>query len=347
MAVIKGYKVFNPDWTCRGFQYKVGETFVHNGNIKMCGKGFHFCRKASDCFNYYAFNSNNKVAEVEAVGLVETREDKSVTDKIKIVREIKWQELLTIVNEGKNCTGLCNTGNRNTGNRNTGDLNTGDWNTGNWNTGNRNTGNRNTGDLNTGNWNTGNRNTGNRNTGDLNTGDLNTGNWNTGNRNTGNRNTGDLNTGDWNTGNWNTGDYNTGNWNTGDRNTGDYNTGDWNSTNYSTGFFNSEQQPIYMFNKPIKMQRDDICGLKGFQVLNWNYENSWWIYSANMSAEEKVAHPEHETAGGYLKTVDFKTACKMMWEKLSDDEKKAVVQLPNFDAGVFEEITGINVNEDN
>lgn len=24
---MKGYKVFNPDWTCRGFQYSVGETF--------------------------------------------------------------------------------------------------------------------------------------------------------------------------------------------------------------------------------------------------------------------------------------------------------------------------------
>jgi hypothetical protein len=24
--IIKGFKVFEPDWTCRGFQYKVGET---------------------------------------------------------------------------------------------------------------------------------------------------------------------------------------------------------------------------------------------------------------------------------------------------------------------------------
>lgn len=24
---IKGYKVFNPDWTCRDFQYEVGKTF--------------------------------------------------------------------------------------------------------------------------------------------------------------------------------------------------------------------------------------------------------------------------------------------------------------------------------
>ena len=120
---IKGFKVFNPDWTCRGFQYKVGETFVHNGNIEMCGAGFHFCQKASDCFNYYNFNSQNKVAEVEALGLVETQEDKSVTDKIKIIREIEWSELLTIVNDGKNCTGLGNTGDWNSTNYSTGFFN--------------------------------------------------------------------------------------------------------------------------------------------------------------------------------------------------------------------------------
>ena len=24
---VKGYKVFDPDWTCRGFQYQVGECY--------------------------------------------------------------------------------------------------------------------------------------------------------------------------------------------------------------------------------------------------------------------------------------------------------------------------------
>lgn len=24
---MKGYKVFNKDWTCRGFQYEVGKTY--------------------------------------------------------------------------------------------------------------------------------------------------------------------------------------------------------------------------------------------------------------------------------------------------------------------------------
>ena len=358
MSNIKGYKVFNSDWTCRGFQYKVGETFVHNGNIEMCGAGFHFCQKASDCFNYCKFDYHNKVAEVEAIGLVETRGDKSVTDKIIIVREITWLELLTIVNTGNNNTGYRNTGDYNTGNRNTGDWNTGDNNTGDNNTGNNNTGNRNTGDYNTGNRNIGNSNTGYRNAGDWNTGDSNTGDSNTGDYNTGYRNTGDYNTGDWNIGNYNTGDYNTGNYNAGDcntgslnagdyntgnYNTGDCNTGEWNSTNFSSGFFNSIELPIYIFNQPINVPRNDFdCA--GLRVLRWNFENSWWIYENNMTEEEKIKYPTYKTTGGYLKTVDFKTACRMMWNNLDDDDKKEVKKIPNFNAEIFEEITGINVN---
>ena len=93
------------------------------------------------------------------------------------------------------------------------------------------------------------------------------------------------------------------------------------------------------------MTRSELLNLKGLRVLKWNYENNWWIYSENMTEEEKRNHPEHETTGGYLKTMDFKTACKMMWDKLDGDEKQAVKELPNFDADVFEEITGIKVEE--
>lgn len=129
---IKGYKVFNPDWTCRNFQYEVGKTFEEDVTPKCCDRGFHFCTKASDCFNYYSFNPENKVAEVLALGMVDTEsgDTKCCTNKIQIVREISWQELLTIVNTGKGCTGLCNTGDRNTGNRNTGDWNLSSFNTG-------------------------------------------------------------------------------------------------------------------------------------------------------------------------------------------------------------------------
>ena len=99
---MKGYKVFNPDWTCRGFQYNVGRVYEMDGKPICCNRGFHFCKKASDCFQYYPFNSDNKVAEVEALGDIDTSKDdsKCSTNKIHIIREITWQEVLNLVNLG-------------------------------------------------------------------------------------------------------------------------------------------------------------------------------------------------------------------------------------------------------
>ncbi|WP_455793568.1 pentapeptide repeat-containing protein [Clostridium butyricum] len=321
MSNIKGFKVFKSDWTCKGYQYEVGKTFKHNGNIELCGSGFHFCQKASDCFNYYGFDSSNKVAEVLATGLVESSDDKSVTDELIIVREIPWTELLTIVNEGKDCTGLCNTGDRNTGDWNTGDCNTGDCNTGNWNTGNRNTGN-----WNTGNWNTGDRNTGNRNTGD--------------------RNTGDWNTGDRNTGDWNTGDCNTGDRNTGDCNTGDCNTGDCNTADFSTGVFCAQEEKIKIFDKQSDLTYGEWMGSRARNIIYWNMETAVWVYEENMSAEEKEQYPTYKTTGGYLKVFSYKEAWSNLWNNLTDSEKQEIKNIPNFDSEKFEYITGIKVENE-
>jgi len=358
---IKGYKVFNPDWTCRNFQYEVGKTFEEDVTPKCCDRGFHFCTKASDCFSYYGFNPENKVAEVLALGTVDTESDdtKCCTNKIQIVREISWQELLTIVNTGKGCTGLCNTGDWNTGDWNTGDCNTGNRNTGNRNTGNRNTGNCNTGDCNTGNrntgnrntgdWNTGNRNTGDWNTGDWNTGDCNTGDWNTGNRNTGNRNTGNRNTGNRNTGDCNTGDYNTGNrntgdWNTGDCNTGDCNTGDWNLSSFNTGCFMTEEQKIMLFDKPTDWTyRDWINSDARYALTNIPKNVVEWVSSYDMTDEEKEKYPTYETTGGYLKVLDESESAQIWWDGLTEGAKNTIKSLPNFDAEIFRKCTGIKV----
>ena len=173
IGVVKGFKVLNPDWTCKNKQYGCPGRFEEDVTPSVCNEGMHFCKKAADCFNYYRFDPENKVAEVVAYGTVAEDGDKCCTDKLEIVREIPWAEVLEIVNMGKGCTGLCNSG---------------DWNSGNRNSGNRNSGNRNSGDWNSGDWNSGNRNSG---------------NWNSGNRNSGN-----CNSGDWNSGNRNSGDWN-------------------------------------------------------------------------------------------------------------------------------------------
>ena len=278
--MIKGYKVFNKDWTCRGFQYTCPGIFEEKITPAVCDRGFHFCEKASDCFEYYSFNPENKVAEVIALGEVNSDGKKSCTNKIQIVREVAWDEVLRIVNEGKDCTGLCNTGDCNTGLCNTGDCNTGDW------------------------------------------------------------NTGDCNTGDWNTGNRNTGDWNTGDWNT-----GDCNTGDWNRSSFNTGCFMTEEPKISMFNKPSEWTYQDWMQSDARYLLNQiSKDVVEWVYSEDMSDEEKAEHPTHETTGGYLKVLDESECGQLWWDGLTNHQKDIIMALPNFDADVFEQCTGIKVN---
>ena len=232
---IIAYKGFNQDWTCRGYQYEVGKTYVHKGDVKAYRSGFHACEYPLDVLSYYS-PAVSKFAVVKMSG--ETSKDsddtKIASAKITIETEINLPEMVKKAVEwikGKvdwDAAKVSNTGDwsaaTNTGYRSAA-TNTGDWsvatNTSSrsaaTDTGNRsvatNTGNRsvatNTGDLsvatNTGDWsvatNTGNRsaatNTGYQSVA-TNTGDLSVA-----------TNTGDLsvatNTGDWsvatNTGN--------------------------------------------------------------------------------------------------------------------------------------------------
>jgi len=216
---VKGYKVFNPDWTCRGFQYEVGKCYEMDESPIACKKGFHFCNKLIDCYEYYDFDSENKVAEVIAYGEIVTKDNKSCTNKIKIGRKINWNEVLDMVNIGKNCTGLGNNGNNNSGNYNDGNGNNGNYNDGSYNDG------------------------------DYNEGSNNDGNYNKGNYNKGTDNSGNYNSGNYNSGCYNNGNYNSGNYNSGCYNSGNYNNGDYNISDYSNGCFNTKQTKMFLFNQ--------------------------------------------------------------------------------------------------
>ena len=135
-GVVKGYKVFNPDWTCRGKQYACpGKFEEYDVELSICNKGMHFCGRLADCFNYYNFSPDNKAAEVAAYGNVVMEDDKYVTDKLEIIREIPWEEVIKLVNSGNG-----NSGNRNSGDCNSGNRNSGDWNKCNFSNGCFNTG---------------------------------------------------------------------------------------------------------------------------------------------------------------------------------------------------------------
>ena len=369
--MMKGYKVFNPDWTCRGFQYEVGKTFEENVTPFCCKRGFHFCKELKDCFNYYPFDPNNKVAIVIALGEIDKKYDseKYCTNKIQILEEISWEDVLRMINIGKENTGLCNSGDRNSGNhnsgnRNSGNCNSGVCNSGNFNSGNYNSGNRNSGNCNSGLFNSGDCNSGNRNSGDYNSGywnsgkrnigNCNSGYRNSGNYNSGGQNTGECNSGAWNSGyrnsgNYNSGSYNSGHHNSGNRNSGNYNSGnhnsgDWNSTDFSSGCFNTEEQKIMMFNKPSGWTYRDWLNSDARLLLTRIQKNAVeWIKSSGMTEEEKKAHPEHEVTGGYLKTLDEKDCGQNWWDSLNDDEKDIIKSLPNFDAEIFEKCTGVKI----
>ena len=180
----KGYKVTDENMRCRGFQFELNKEYDCGGDVKICKMGFHFCKKLSNCFNYYSFNPSNRVFEVIGTGNFDFETDKVCFEKIRFIRELNWYEVLE----------LSNSGNRNSGHRNSGHRNSGNDNSGNWNSGNDNSGN-----SNSGNWNSGNRNSG----------DGNSGNGNSGHSNSGNGNSGDGNSGNWNSGNGNSGYFNT------------------------------------------------------------------------------------------------------------------------------------------
>ena len=269
-TMVKGYKVFNPDWTCKGKQYTCPGTFEEDVNPSVCNVGMHFCKNAADCFRYYDFDPNNHVAEVIAHGTVAEGEDKCATNKLEIVREIPWAEVLEIVNTGKACTGRCNSG----------DCNSGDW----------NSGNRNSGD------------------------------WNSGNRNSGYRNSGNRNSGDWNS-------------------------GDWNKTSFSNGCFNTVSPKIYMFNKPTDWTLEHWLNCRARYLLNQIDDCPLeYVWFDSMTDEEKAAHPEAKTTGGYLKERTTADNARKWWAGLSADDRNIIFSLPNFDAAIFKEITGIDVD---
>ena len=260
--VVKGYKVFNSDWTCRGKQYTCPGKFEEDVTPIQCRRGMHFCKKAADCFNYYLFDQNNKVAEVIAYGEVSEEGDKCTTNKLEVVREIPWSELLGLVNTGKGCTGRCNSGNRNSGNRNSGNRNSGNWNSGN------------------------------------------------------------CNSGDWNS-------------------------GDWNNTNFSNGCFNTVEPTIHLFNKPSSWTYRAWLGSEARYLMNQIQGDILeWIYLSDMTDEEKTAHPEAETTGGYLKVLNNSECAVIWWRGLSDGQKAIITAIPNFDKAIFKEITGIDVDAD-
>lgn len=103
-GTLRAFKAFFKDWTCRGYQYKVGESYHQDGTIICCCNGFHACTNPMDIFNYYYGNLDSlHFAEVELSGEMDKDFDKVAASDIRIVRELTISELAEIYNSMEKC----------------------------------------------------------------------------------------------------------------------------------------------------------------------------------------------------------------------------------------------------
>jgi len=146
-------------------------------------------------------------------------------------------------------------------------------------------------------------------------GNSNSGNRNSGYGNSGNGNSGNRNSGNSNSGNRNSGNRNSGNRNSGDGNSGNRNSGDWNACDYETGAFNSEQSDyIRVFNKPCL--RSDWENARKPDFLYFDIDA----------------------------TIGYKASLQKSFESADAEQIAMLKALPNFDADVFFEISGIRID---
>jgi hypothetical protein len=186
----------------------------------------------------------------------------------------------------------------------------------------------------------------NGNTGIFNSGYYNSGNHNSGNRNSGDRNSGyynsgDRNSGDHNSGRYNSGYYNSGSYNSGIFNSGNRNSGLFNSCDFSSGIFCSIEPKINIFNMPTHMTMREFLNSKYYSaIISSDFKLAEWI---PYTEEEMEKDESKKLIGGYLKTYTYQEACRNWWDGMHDENKAIICSMPNFDANVFKDITGIEV----
>ena len=92
---IKAYKGFNKDMTCRGFQFKEGESY-EEPEAKLCESGFHACLNPLDCWSYYDFmNSEFHEVEMDDVSDERNNDTKVCAKKIKIGAKLDIRDIIS------------------------------------------------------------------------------------------------------------------------------------------------------------------------------------------------------------------------------------------------------------
>lgn len=109
---VSGFKGFDENMQCRGFQYEEGKTYHEDGEIQACQSGFHYCKYPLDVFGYYP-PAKSRFCAVEGFGKVsnDTDDTKIAVSDLKVKAEIGIAGIVKAAIEytRKRCTNKCNT----------------------------------------------------------------------------------------------------------------------------------------------------------------------------------------------------------------------------------------------
>ena len=113
--MITGYKAFyqdkkglycQPCTNGKKYRYKEGKICEIKGELKICKNGIHFCENLKDVFDYYPLVQWVKVYKVEILGDVIKKDNKSCTNKLKILEEVTFEEIVNRSNGVNNSNGV-------------------------------------------------------------------------------------------------------------------------------------------------------------------------------------------------------------------------------------------------
>jgi len=94
-APIVAYKGFDSNMQCRGFQYEVGQHYVHNGPVRQCDSGFHVCQNPLDVLDFYGLEKGNRFAKVTVGGMIDRGDNKKWSAaELTVEVELKLPDLI-------------------------------------------------------------------------------------------------------------------------------------------------------------------------------------------------------------------------------------------------------------
>ena len=92
-----------------------------------------------------------------------------------------------------------------------------------------------------------------------------------------------------------------------------------------------------MFNKDTGLKRSQLT------VPDVKLPINTWLRWNDMTPLQQTDNPKAETVDGVLIVMSYKDAWKKAWQSMDESKKADFLNLPNFDANIFKEITGIDV----